>query len=57
MADPASRKWRLTFDNPAEHGWTHEEIPSRLANGIFHNIYDDRQSRRFSEHNRNRTVR
>ena len=29
MADPkntASRKWQLTFNNPAEHGWTHDRI-------------------------------
>lgn len=29
MADPkntASRKWQLTFNNPSEHGWTHEKI-------------------------------
>jgi hypothetical protein len=24
--DTASRKWQLTFNNPAEHGWTHEKI-------------------------------
>ena len=29
MADQkntASRKWQLTFNNPAEHGWTHDRI-------------------------------
>lgn len=31
MADPASRKWQLTFNNPAEHGWTHDRIKSALA--------------------------
>lgn len=24
--DTASRKWQLTFNNPQEHGWTHEKI-------------------------------
>lgn len=24
--DTASRKWQLTFNNPLEHGWTHERI-------------------------------
>lgn len=24
--DTASRKWQLTFNNPQEHGWTHEHI-------------------------------
>jgi len=24
--DTASRKWQLTFNNPAEHGWTHDKI-------------------------------
>lgn len=24
--DTASRKWQLTFNNPLEHGWTHEAI-------------------------------
>lgn len=24
--DTASRKWQLTFNNPQEHGWTHEAI-------------------------------
>ena len=24
--DTASRKWQLTFNNPLEHGWTHEHI-------------------------------
>jgi len=24
--DTASRKWPLTFDNPAEHGWSHDKI-------------------------------
>lgn len=24
--DTASRKWQLTFNNPEEHGWTHEKI-------------------------------
>lgn len=24
--DTASRKWQLTFNNPAEHGWTHDHI-------------------------------
>jgi len=24
--DTASRKWQLTFNNPLEHGWTHEKI-------------------------------
>ncbi len=24
--DTASRKWQLTFNNPEEHGWTHEHI-------------------------------
>jgi len=24
--DTASRKWQLTFNNPQEHGWTHDKI-------------------------------
>ncbi|MCI9114275.1 MAG: replication protein, partial [Oscillibacter sp.] len=24
--DTASRKWQLTFNNPEEHGWTHDKI-------------------------------
>lgn len=28
--DSASRKWQLTFNNPAEHGWTHEKIRETL---------------------------
>lgn len=24
--DVASRKWQLTFNNPKDHGWTHEKI-------------------------------
>lgn len=28
--DPASRKWQLTFNNPTEHGWTHDKIKSVL---------------------------
>lgn len=29
-SDPASRKWQLTFNNPLEHGWTHEAIREQL---------------------------
>lgn len=29
--DTASRKWQLTFNNPAEHGWTHEKIRATLC--------------------------
>lgn len=28
--DTASRKWQLTFNNPVEHGWTHEKIRDTL---------------------------
>lgn len=28
--DPASRKWQLTFNNPIEHGWTHDKIKTVL---------------------------
>jgi len=28
--DTASRKWQLTFNNPAEHGWTHDKIREGL---------------------------
>lgn len=28
--DTASRKWQLTFNNPEEHGWTHEKIRETL---------------------------
>lgn len=28
--DPASRKWQLTFNNPLEHGWTHDAIREQL---------------------------
>jgi hypothetical protein len=31
MADTASRKWQLTFNNPLEHGWTHEQIKAVLT--------------------------
>lgn len=31
MSDPASRKWQLTFNNPVEHGWTHERIKEILG--------------------------
>ena len=31
MADPASRKWQLTFNNPQEHGWTHDRIKETLG--------------------------
>lgn len=30
-ADPASRCWQLTFNNPLEHGWSHEQIKEVLA--------------------------
>ena len=26
----ASRKWQLTFNNPQEHGWTHDKIRETL---------------------------
>lgn len=28
--DTASRKWQLTFNNPLDHGWTHEKIRETL---------------------------
>lgn len=31
MSDPASRKWQLTFNNPQEHGWTHDKIKEVLS--------------------------
>lgn len=30
MADPASRKWQLTINNPLEHGFTHDAIKDIL---------------------------
>ena len=30
MANRRSRKYQLTFNNPAEHGWTHETIKESL---------------------------
>lgn len=30
MADPASRKWQLTINNPLEHGFTHDVIRETL---------------------------
>ena len=31
--DTASRKWQLTFNNPEEHGWTHDKIREVLQIG------------------------
>ena len=31
MSDPASRKWQLTFNNPLEHGWSHDRIKEILG--------------------------
>ena len=29
---PQSRKWQLTFNNPAEHGFTHDAIVEAIEN-------------------------
>ena len=30
MGSNRSRKWQLTFNNPADHNWTHEELKANL---------------------------
>jgi len=34
--DTASRKWQLTFNNPAEHGYLKFFIKNNIATGVIH---------------------